>query len=75
MILDDNDASTALSSVVDNGFLVDGLDGERIQHTSVHARFLQLSSCIEGFVQSHTSADQKNGVVGGLLDNLGFANL
>lgn len=75
MILDDDDASAALSSIMDNGFLVDGFDGEWIQHTSVHTGFLQLGGGIEGFVQSHSGADQQNGVVGRLLHNLGFADL
>ena len=76
MILDGQDPSSALLSVSNDGILVNGLDGERIQDTDVDSMFsLQLGFGLQGLVEGDAGGDDQHAIGVGLGQDLGFANL
>ena len=76
MVLDSEDPSSALLGIGNNGILVDGLDGERVQDADVDSMFgLKLGLSLQSLVKSDAGCDDQHAVRVRLGENLGFANL
>lgn len=73
MILNHDDASTALLRVRHDRLAVQRLDGERIQHASVDAGLGQLSGGVQCLVQRNAGADQQHLILARLLHHLRLA--
>ena len=60
VVLDGDDAAAALQGVLDDGLLVEGLDGEGVEDAGGGAGGGELIRGSEGLVQGHASGDDES---------------